>query len=598
MTIIEQATLFDYTALDSETRIVVQQRTSEIKTLMRRAASDIIEIGQKLIDVKARLGHGNFGGWLVAEFDWTDRTARQFMQVADTFKSENFSDLRIAPSALYLLAAQSTPESARTEALDRAAAGEVITHSTAVAIKNDHQRIHSSATNEWYTPANIIEAARQALGDIDLDPASCEAANVTVRADRYHTSDDDGLAQPWHGRVWLNPPYGKTGGESNQAIWSRRLIAEYEAGRTTAAILLVNAVPGNEWFTPLKQYPICFPNGRLRFVAADGSPGPAPTHGNALIYFGPDVARFRRAFSDIGQVLMPPEPAPEPVTPPVPLPVVISLDPERIAALAARDIRYITSGSRKNGAEVHKLHTPTGWQHLEIHQVDDLIQRTPLALVEPPATRAAAPVDCYARAAALGMSIVPARPPETGWVPLWPGEHARDMVGMDATDLREWLRATAPGLVADRFQQDKPCLPGIGFLPRIHSDDREYVARLVGNIAAAETAPTDGALLAELRDELEGAADSLDDHTYSRLAYRLTCMERGELPAISPQPSAITHQPSPIELIGRWPAEASRAATQLQRVLQAPAADWAALRAAFAAGVTAMDQAIAAREAA
>lgn len=119
---------FDYANLNLETRVVVQQRTNEIKERMRRTAQDIIEIGQKLIDVKERLGHGFFGLWLRLEFEWADRTARQFMRVAEAFKSENFSDLDFAPSALYLLAAPSTPDEVRREALERAYQGESITH--------------------------------------------------------------------------------------------------------------------------------------------------------------------------------------------------------------------------------------------------------------------------------------------------------------------------------------------------------------------------------------------------------------------------------------------------------------------------------------
>lgn len=134
-----QKPLFDYAALDTETRIVVQLRTDEIKTLMRRTAQDIIDIGTKLIDVKQRLGHGAFGTWLKAEFEWTDRTARQFMRVSEVFKTENFSDLKLAPSALYLLAAPSTPEEAVNEALERAENGETITHSTAKAIVAEYK---------------------------------------------------------------------------------------------------------------------------------------------------------------------------------------------------------------------------------------------------------------------------------------------------------------------------------------------------------------------------------------------------------------------------------------------------------------------------
>ena len=130
-----QAQSFDYAALDPEIRIVVQQRTSEIKSLIRRTASDILELGQKLLEVKAQLGHGYFRDWLKSEFDWGVWTATKYMQVAKRFKCVNFSHLDIAPSALYELAAPSTPETARDEAIKRAFRGETITHAKAKAIK-------------------------------------------------------------------------------------------------------------------------------------------------------------------------------------------------------------------------------------------------------------------------------------------------------------------------------------------------------------------------------------------------------------------------------------------------------------------------------
>lgn len=129
--------LFDYTALDTETKILAQQRASEIKTLMRRTAQDIIEIGHKLIEVKAMLGHGQFGEWLTAEFGWSYPTATRFMQVANKFV--NLTNLEFAPSALYMLSAPSTPNEARDEALSRADAGEVITHKVAKKIVQQHR---------------------------------------------------------------------------------------------------------------------------------------------------------------------------------------------------------------------------------------------------------------------------------------------------------------------------------------------------------------------------------------------------------------------------------------------------------------------------
>lgn len=170
----------------------------------------------------------------------------------------------------------------------------------------NHQNINSSTNNEWYTPSAFVEAARVVLGGIDLDPASCPYANRTVQAGRFYTQDDDGITQPWHGTVWLNPPYGREEGEadSNQARWSRRLIDAYQSGEIHAAILLVNAVPGNKWFAPLKRFPICFPDARIRFYNESTEAG-QPTHSNALIYVGPDVAAFVRAFSVFGQVMAP-----------------------------------------------------------------------------------------------------------------------------------------------------------------------------------------------------------------------------------------------------------------------------------------------------
>jgi hypothetical protein len=125
---------FEYGILDNETRMVVQKCTNEIKALMRRTSQDIIDIGQKLIEVKEHLGHGNFINWLKSEFNWSVSTATKFMQVGAQFKFVNFTNLNITASALYLIAAPSTPKQARAEVLERASLGENISYSKAKAI--------------------------------------------------------------------------------------------------------------------------------------------------------------------------------------------------------------------------------------------------------------------------------------------------------------------------------------------------------------------------------------------------------------------------------------------------------------------------------
>src|SRR5262249_56141272 len=72
---------------------------------------------------------------------------------------------------------------------------------------NSVRGTHNTGYYEWYTPARYIELAREVLGEIDLDPASSAKAQEIVKAQRYFTLEQDGLIRPWHGRVWLNPPY-------------------------------------------------------------------------------------------------------------------------------------------------------------------------------------------------------------------------------------------------------------------------------------------------------------------------------------------------------------------------------------------------------
>jgi CheY-like chemotaxis protein len=135
----QTATSFDYSQLDMETSQFVQQQTQEIRGLMRRTAQNIVDVGAKLKQVKDKLEHGQFLKWLEAE-SWSRSLAVKFMQVADKFKYVNFTHLDIAPSALYLLAAPSTPEEVVEEAIQRAQTGEPIAYATAREIKQKHNQ--------------------------------------------------------------------------------------------------------------------------------------------------------------------------------------------------------------------------------------------------------------------------------------------------------------------------------------------------------------------------------------------------------------------------------------------------------------------------
>lgn len=125
----EVVTSFDYDGLEPGQRSVVQQRTGEIKERLQRSAQDIWEVGQRLAEVRACLKYGQFDSWLQAEFGWSRRTAYNFINVYETFQERaNLAQLNIATSALYLLAAPSTPPEVRDDFLKRAKAGEKVTH--------------------------------------------------------------------------------------------------------------------------------------------------------------------------------------------------------------------------------------------------------------------------------------------------------------------------------------------------------------------------------------------------------------------------------------------------------------------------------------
>ena len=157
----------------------------------------------------------------------------------------------------------------------------------------------NSGENEWYTPSAYIEAARQAMGSIDLDPASCELAQETVKAGVYYTIADDGLAREWGGNVWLNPPYSK----DLIGKFAEKVVVESE--RFEQAIVLVNNATETAWFQSMarKANAICLFAGRIKFNDKTGKPANTPVQGQAAIYFGEHVERFASAFDDLGLVV-------------------------------------------------------------------------------------------------------------------------------------------------------------------------------------------------------------------------------------------------------------------------------------------------------
>ena len=156
---------------------------------------------------------------------------------------------------------------------------------------------------EWYTPSKYIEAARVAMGSIDLDPASCEEANKTVQARRYYTKEEDGLTKNWFHTVWLNPPYSRL----LVSQFVETAIAKYKKGEYEQACILTNNATETVWFNQLLKISsaVCFPLGRIVFINKHGHPGQSPLQGQAIVYIGHKPKFFARAFDKIGEILVP-----------------------------------------------------------------------------------------------------------------------------------------------------------------------------------------------------------------------------------------------------------------------------------------------------
>lgn len=120
---------FDYRRIEEQYRDEVKAAAQSIHQHGRSIVSEIVTIGKRLIEVKDMIPHGEFTDWIAGEFQMDERAAQRMMNVARQYGDiQNRQTLSVfSPSVLYLLAAPSTPEEARAEVEQAAAAGQKIT---------------------------------------------------------------------------------------------------------------------------------------------------------------------------------------------------------------------------------------------------------------------------------------------------------------------------------------------------------------------------------------------------------------------------------------------------------------------------------------
>jgi len=166
------------------------------------------------------------------------------------------------------------------------------------------QHFGPGKTSEHYTPRRYVDAARNLMGKIDLDPASCAKANEVVGAAAYFTRATNGLIRPWFGNVWLNPPYSDYPGQA--AEWAAKLHEEYVVRRVSQAIMLVNM---NVVYQPAFQriakleIAICLVDHRIQYIDEAGNVQERPTQSQIIYYLGNYRSKFRESFKEFGAIL-------------------------------------------------------------------------------------------------------------------------------------------------------------------------------------------------------------------------------------------------------------------------------------------------------
>jgi hypothetical protein len=137
-----------------------------------------------------------------------------------------------------------------------------------------------NTTDEWYTPQYIIDS----LGKFDLDPCA-PIVPLYQTAGTMYNELEDGLAQNWEGRVWLNPPYSRP--LINKFM---RRMAEHNHGTA----LIFSRTDTELFHTEVfgKATAVKFLKGRIRFLKPDGTEAGAPGCGSVLIAYGDEDANI------------------------------------------------------------------------------------------------------------------------------------------------------------------------------------------------------------------------------------------------------------------------------------------------------------------
>lgn len=148
-------------------------------------------------------------------------------------------------------------------------------------------------TDDWITPQWLVER----IGTFDLDPCESEFQPWPCASKGFKKSQCDGLNEPWHGQVWLNPPYGKETGQ-----WLKKL-----AQHGNGVALVFARTETQMFFDHVWPYAcaLLFLEGRLTFCRPESGDEAEHNSGgpSVLIAYGEIAAKRIQRLSDLGALV-------------------------------------------------------------------------------------------------------------------------------------------------------------------------------------------------------------------------------------------------------------------------------------------------------
>lgn len=155
---------------------------SEINFYKQQTATGIIEIGKRLIEAKQQLPHGEWGEWLSEKVEFSERTARQFMRVAEEFGDSQIGN-RLPISKLYALL--ELPTETRTAVINNAPLEEM----TKREVQELTKRLKQEQNHNQSLEETIKQMSKQ-IQELKNRPTEVKTEIKTVEVEKPVIPDD------------------------------------------------------------------------------------------------------------------------------------------------------------------------------------------------------------------------------------------------------------------------------------------------------------------------------------------------------------------------------------------------------------------------